>query len=891
MRALRPGALPTDTAIRFLLVLAAVTSATLYLFQSLWFVARGELFADAVRRCSGVGATAEALSGLIGTASAQLQEQARCQAPVSREQAAVELGGCLLVLVVAWLVYRGWPRIRERRAHLTPPDPVDAAVLVAEVGSLADSAAVDPVPALRLEPANPMVAGYAYGAGSDLRLGVTGGLVVSQVLDPPGFRAVIRHELGHVANRDVPWTYYAMAVWWAFLALAVTPVVVLFAFRDLNYLLRLGWRTAVLAALVALTIAALLRVRESYADARAAEWGSAEALDAQLAASPPGKSRRPAQLRTHPTTNERRRLLADPDGLFASSGWAVFAAGVAGSTALASLVDLTYLVSSRWAVVLACVLVAPLLSAVVCTSAWRVGLREAVRGQRLPAVGPIGLGLGLGLAVGPVLSFDAAAGGVATGLTGWLGHVTWALVMLGGTMLVVRWAVDCARLRVAAALGEPGGPRRALVVHTIVMTGVFAVWLAMSVQALNVLTLAGPVGLLYFPIWSHLPEFALGAGGASWTLIVVGALLIQPVRARQLAGRPWASWFWREPDTDPEVDIEDDPEPGLLPEPVAETPAHPTRLRVAVLTVGGVAGLVGGLAGLGALLISVVLSDDVRASDAFVVELVEIVGTGVIAAAVCAGAVAAMVVPARWWPLGLLAAGVALVVAGVLAWLTLSAYRMGFLAVGDVAGRPLAWSGTRLFILEPALRSLLPTVLAMAVVGSVRLMRAPRPAPTPDPEPARSTWIPALGALGAGAAVAVWLAVPTLLVLGATVPTVTQAAYTVTVPTTWTASADESTGMTQFVTVAQDLVVSVGPAPFTGTEPLGEAILVGGRQASLIDQSDEGGVRWLTYELGEGENTYWVRIAGTPEAIDGRQDELRQLLDAVHWRSDTLSSE
>ena len=58
MRALRPGALPTDTAIRFLLVLAAVTSATLYLFQSLWFVARGELFAATVTQCSETGGRA-----------------------------------------------------------------------------------------------------------------------------------------------------------------------------------------------------------------------------------------------------------------------------------------------------------------------------------------------------------------------------------------------------------------------------------------------------------------------------------------------------------------------------------------------------------------------------------------------------------------------------------------------------------------------------------------------------------------------------------------------------------------------------------------------------------------------------------------------------------------
>ena len=257
----------------------------------------------------------EGLSGLIGTAAAQLQAQARCQAPVSRELAAFQIGGSMLVLLVGWILYRAWPSARERRWHLAEPDAKDAGPLIAEVQALASSAGVHPVPVLRLDAANPGIAGYAYGAGERARLGLTGGLVVTQVLDPAGFRAVVRHELGHIANRDVPWTYYAMAVWWAFLGLAVAPVVVLFAFRDLNYLLRLGWRTAALAGLVGLTIAALLRVRESYADARAAQWGSAESLDRLLASAPRMASRRPAALRTHPDPAERRHLLADPDGL------------------------------------------------------------------------------------------------------------------------------------------------------------------------------------------------------------------------------------------------------------------------------------------------------------------------------------------------------------------------------------------------------------------------------------------------------------------------------------------------------------------------------------------------------------------------------------------------
>jgi hypothetical protein len=39
----------------------------------------------------------------------------------------------------------------------------------------------------------------------------------------------------------------------------------------------------------------------------------------------------------------------------------------------------------------------------------------------------------------------------------------------------------------------------------------------------------------------------------------------------------------------------------------------------------------------------------------------------------------------------------------------------------------------------------------------------------------------------------------------------------------------------------------------------------------------------------DGADAYWVTVAGTGQAIANRQDELRQLLDAVRWRTDALA--
>ena len=127
MRPLRPGALPSDTSLRFALVLAAVVAASLYLFQAMWFLIRGRTFLDVVVACMDRAGTdqvvtSEAFDALLGRGEA-------CRADVSREQAGAVLLGVLAVLVVAWALYRTWPGWRERRRHLVALDDPESALL------------------------------------------------------------------------------------------------------------------------------------------------------------------------------------------------------------------------------------------------------------------------------------------------------------------------------------------------------------------------------------------------------------------------------------------------------------------------------------------------------------------------------------------------------------------------------------------------------------------------------------------------------------------------------------------------------------------------------------------------------------------------------------------
>ncbi len=122
----------------------------------------------------------------------------------------------------------------------------------------------------------------------------------------PAFRAIVLHELGHIANQDVERSYYSLSVWRVFIALILAPMLAFIVIFNLGNTVRIiqgvplssaEWWNAIgrlivgfasvfaqVAALILVMRAiwyALLRTREYYADWRAVLWG-AEAPMKQL---------------------------------------------------------------------------------------------------------------------------------------------------------------------------------------------------------------------------------------------------------------------------------------------------------------------------------------------------------------------------------------------------------------------------------------------------------------------------------------------------------------------------------------------------------------------------------------------------------------------------------
>ena len=878
-RALRPDALPTDTAVRFCLLVVTVSTASLYLFQAMWFAFRGKAFLDTVTACLPVGS--DRSGELFGVMSAEIQRQSDCRSDVTREQVAFAIAGVAFVLAIAWVTYRIRPMWLDRRSHLRRLDAEDGASLNAEVRELANAAGVEP-PEVRVDVANPGVQAFAYGAGHDLRIGVTGGLVVQQVIDPDVFRAVIRHELGHVSNRDVPWTYYSVSVWWAFVVVALVPVVVTFAISDPRYVLLLGWRVAALAALVSIVGASLLRVRESYADARAAAWGSAGALDRILGEHPSRGGRRPSWLRVHPSSLTRRTLIADPDGLFRADWLTAITTGLAAGTAFAAVESVLGLVlPAQAAVVVAAVPVGIMVAVVLVVQAWRVGLREAVRGERHPLAIPMGIGLGVGLAVAPLLTLQAAVGPFAEGLAGWVGYLAWACGMVLLTSLVVRWVADAARLGVVAALHAPT-PRLGVVVQGLVTS-----------LLVTLLLVAGSYSLLFLKNFGVAPSLDLpraAVTGGAWLglapLVAAVAVVLQVLWTRLRLLRIGASteagpdetsrtWFWRDSRT-------------AAAEPISTLAAFEPMPRIGALFVIGIAaGVTSGAALVAARLLGGTRDDAVRGSDAFALVLGEGAETSVIAAAIVSTAVAAVLLPRAWWPLSLIAGGAGAVVAGMLATAAIIASGCGVLPTMHPGCSLPPWEQVHILLVAAGNEAAAPSFFLAALVGAIRWTlpsTGSSPVVTSPGMPRRPTVTMAVaGTLVTVAIVAAWTGVLAARVLQVEVQRIDGPGYSVALPAEWQGQVEPASGATIFVTVAQDVLISIQQVASGSPRTDGDPVDIGGLTGWPVGRFEDGGAQFRVYEVEAPRGWYQVWVTGVPADLQNRVEEITRLLTAVRW--------
>jgi len=428
------------------------------------------------------------------------------------------LGSAIAVLAGALLIWWLYPAGKIRRRALRPLPAAALPDLAAALRELCELAGIDRHPTFLWNPLELAPAAVAFGRLRRRYVGLSGGLVVQFGRDRPAFRAIVLHELAHLRNGDVAITYFAVAIWWSFVALALVPFLLLYVLRGIFQAVPFGlsplawvgtwsWRLAALSLLVYLTRSSFLRTREVYADIRASAWdGPAGALPRVLDRLPrPGLPAWLRPLAAHPDPSRRQRWLDHPDALFGLGFWEAFGTGAAVGVANTDIATMVIAWNPRAALTIpgiaASGLVVSLMGAgTVGLGLWRAALAAAARASAVRGTTAVGLGLGAGLVLGPALSLttqalDLADRGRVAGLRPALPDVVLDVLVVCAVVLLVRWTAGTATawLRPRPA----GSPPRTACLVGVALTGCFLGGIvALSLAAGLLIGFDGAVGLV-----------------------------------------------------------------------------------------------------------------------------------------------------------------------------------------------------------------------------------------------------------------------------------------------------------------------------------------------------------------------------------------------------------
>ncbi|MEU3601715.1 hypothetical protein ABZ714_23795 [Streptomyces sp. NPDC006798] len=475
---------PTTTRLVQLVVVAAAGAA----FATWWWLVKERDHWPGAQ----LGCLPEPPAGTAATAPDPMTTVTgftRCVDGVRLDQALVVLRGPIVLLLLALLV-RAAARARALSPRRTRPAGPEMAVRLAAVvppGTARPPALLvrrtgRPRPGRRPLPWPYSRPGRGLGLGARAEGTARRPRVIAGAgahLQPEAdIGALLRHEVAHIAARDVGRVRLAIAAWWILCAGVTVPLAAELAPDPGSIGGALALRLAAVLAVSGLTLCGVLRIREHDADVRA----SADPRDAGDLASYVSRDRPPTLRRriprllglaTHPTREARLAVLARPGRLWGLSVPESLATGVAAGlvfTEAALLVTALTPDSVATGYRITGALTGWAVAGVVTVALWRAvavrhpdayGLRPAYRGAAL----------GTGLLAGSQLSARASgdwtdAFGTADGLAADFSlmnaapgrAVALAAALVVGGALFTTWAAALARAARASATGPRSGP-------------------------------------------------------------------------------------------------------------------------------------------------------------------------------------------------------------------------------------------------------------------------------------------------------------------------------------------------------------------------------------------------------------------------------------------------
>ena len=571
-RRLNPFIFPSDTDFRFTLLLVAILAASITAFNSIQLDVSPALWTRVTADC-----IQRSIQAHPDNLSLQIQYEKQCRDSYEVFQAGVILGGVLILFLTAGVIYLLIPNWLIWRRQLTPFTADDDPNIVSCLTELCREAGFSSAPVFLSDPLNPNVGGFAFGRIGRRYVALNGGLLAQYHVDPARFRAIVRHELAHLKNNDVDKTYFAVAASLAFVLVAFIPLGIsliddVFFGEDLVFGLNLAWRGIVIAGYVYLTLAALLRTREIYADIRASIWDGESGTLREILSKPARKNRF-AFLGFHPDPVLRLRSFDEPHRLFRLSYWDAFAAGIASTLAFPDLNAIFgLLLESQYEILTpygASILFAPMMAGVLGLGAWRAVYLARAQGSKPQGIGRLGAMLSLGMILGmwlalrsavPYLDYDS--------FTEWLVPSLflffWAILLIVGLFFLAKWiaagaSVWLETIRSAKFL------RRAYTFAILVVAAIMAVcvgfwyffWFQRYEGVYTIIRLKGGIIALM--------DCVIGSPYAFWILL---ALWAYPLSAR----------FWRQNKIEIENAHLEKDSPSLT-----LKSAEPTRIRLAIV--------------------------------------------------------------------------------------------------------------------------------------------------------------------------------------------------------------------------------------------------------------------------------------------------------------------
>jgi Zn-dependent protease with chaperone function len=436
---LDPFAFPSETTTRFILLIISVIGASLFIYSILYWrylESQGSLESifNLAQSCLNQNNELSLSTTQLNRAKEALTQ---CSIPLEEEfrnAALFALGSSGILLCLASILYSLFPILMIWREGLVfldkDADMEDVVIYLKELCQELNIRA----PIFLQKPTSRSFGGSAFGSWGRYYIILPVGLLTLFDTNRDAFRAVLLHELAHLRNKDVDKTYFSVAISCTFGIVAILPF--MFSLLNNNWSERFQsiWRVTALALLVYLSFASVIRSREFYADVRASTYPDSQSLSLLLETHlKPKFSGLQATLISalerlpyfrknnwqyaflfHPSTSERIDILKRTDRLFKLDLWTTFGTGIAVTVAYESIASLIISLlrnvlgrTDAWLESLgAGFIFAPLVIGIIGLGIWRSTFVTIVRNQHSVEAGKLGIGLGLGMIFGQLLSFD-----------------------------------------------------------------------------------------------------------------------------------------------------------------------------------------------------------------------------------------------------------------------------------------------------------------------------------------------------------------------------------------------------------------------------------------------------------------------------------------------------